>query len=283
MDFKTFVNFVPDEILMNIMLQMDYETLNNVCASAERAQNICADEYFWELKYNNDFPDEPIPPAQLHTSYKDLYRIRSVTPQRNTWSINKAIRATNDHVFIDANTGGRRGISGMRRSFTIEPNRLYHTGYRITGLPDDIIRVLQAAGVSNDVINQILATSINSGNVDTEPIAELIREEMEEYREAQTARTERRNQLPQVQLRNEQAIAYRDTVVLLRILRRNPATVTAQDILNIRERVETLQNELDILSRTLQRPNTIRNLQTSQNYLQQNLREIEQTFQRVNA
>jgi len=52
------LDYLPDETLLDIMLNMDGNTLLNFCATDVRTHTICNYEPFWKQKYILDFPGE---------------------------------------------------------------------------------------------------------------------------------------------------------------------------------------------------------------------------------
>ncbi len=51
-----YLNLLPDEILIEILLNTDdLETLSRWCLTSKRINNICQDEFFWKRKYKKDF------------------------------------------------------------------------------------------------------------------------------------------------------------------------------------------------------------------------------------
>ncbi len=51
-----YLNLLPDEILLEILLKTDdLETLSALCRTSKRINLICQDEFFWKQKYQKDF------------------------------------------------------------------------------------------------------------------------------------------------------------------------------------------------------------------------------------
>ncbi len=51
----TNLDLLPDETIMNILLEVDnFETLVNWCQTSKRINNICQDNIFWKRKYEKD-------------------------------------------------------------------------------------------------------------------------------------------------------------------------------------------------------------------------------------
>lgn len=47
---------LPAEPLYDILLNADYQTILNLCQTSSSINHLCQDDYFWQLKFNYDFP-----------------------------------------------------------------------------------------------------------------------------------------------------------------------------------------------------------------------------------
>lgn len=107
----------------------------------------------------------------------------NVVPQGFKWSPELANRANEKGQFI--RVGGtkqttKRFLSGApRRWASADPEEnqtIFHTGYRITGTPQNVRLALQYAGIDNATIDQVLASSITRDNYTTTKAAEFQQE-----------------------------------------------------------------------------------------------------------
>jgi len=48
---------LPDELLIHIMMRLDYQTLVFFCSVSKRINTICDDEIFWKNKLAQDYPE----------------------------------------------------------------------------------------------------------------------------------------------------------------------------------------------------------------------------------
>lgn len=73
---------IPEDVLINeILLKMDYNTLNRVCNSNTATQSICQRTDIWRKKLNLDFVDRDLLlELDLGMTYQELYRYYSTTP-----------------------------------------------------------------------------------------------------------------------------------------------------------------------------------------------------------
>lgn len=46
---------LPKDILLSIMVELDYPTIKQLCSTNKKIKQICTDEYFWQQKYERDF------------------------------------------------------------------------------------------------------------------------------------------------------------------------------------------------------------------------------------
>jgi alpha-tubulin suppressor-like RCC1 family protein len=100
---------LPYEKLLEIILNLpDLESINNFCLTSRSANQICRDEYFWHLRFIQDF-GESIKPVNM--TWKEYYRI--------TYAVEPSppISAGWKHYGIIDNTGklymGGRGTEGQ--------------------------------------------------------------------------------------------------------------------------------------------------------------------------
>lgn len=63
---------LPDEILVNILINTNPHELNNLCRSSSRIRNICYDNVLWYNKLILDYPEE-VNPKPKNISWKDWY------------------------------------------------------------------------------------------------------------------------------------------------------------------------------------------------------------------
>ena len=59
---------------MNILLQLDDESLHSVCQVDKYTKSLCSDNVFWHLKLNKAYPGLPIPKG-YQQKLKELYQI----------------------------------------------------------------------------------------------------------------------------------------------------------------------------------------------------------------
>jgi len=74
---------LPINVLLNILLNMDYLTLLNVCKVNKSAQSTCNSDAFWRQKYIHDFGQVENPPNipwRLYYLYNILPRIKTQIP-----------------------------------------------------------------------------------------------------------------------------------------------------------------------------------------------------------
>lgn len=106
----------------------------------------------------------------------------NVVPGGFRWNADAATKAGAKGAFL--RVGGqqvtRRFLSGAKRSWAsadpAENQTVFHTGYRITGTPENIRIALTYAGVGADQINQVLASAITRDNWQTTMTAEVAKE-----------------------------------------------------------------------------------------------------------
>lgn len=94
----------------------------------------------------------------------------NVVPSNFKWSAASAKNAAEKGSFIrvGGNTISRRYLSGAARSWQKDDSEdIYHTGYRITGTPEDVRTALTYAGVSSSDIDKVLKSSITRHNFET--------------------------------------------------------------------------------------------------------------------
>jgi len=61
------------ETLFNILLKIsDIDDLLNLCSTNTAIKSICDDDYFWKLRFEQDYPNLSIRPSEGMT-YKELY------------------------------------------------------------------------------------------------------------------------------------------------------------------------------------------------------------------
>ena len=78
----TNLDLLPDETIMNILLEVDdFETLANWCQTSKRINNICQDNVFWKRKYQQDYGNIPsLPKVSWKEKYKFNYSVRYSPP-----------------------------------------------------------------------------------------------------------------------------------------------------------------------------------------------------------
>ena len=64
---------LPDDILYVTALSMDLETLGQFCQTSKYHQELCNDEYFWEVRLMQDFGLEPTLNLPIRLQYQYLY------------------------------------------------------------------------------------------------------------------------------------------------------------------------------------------------------------------
>lgn len=64
-------NDLPNDVLMNILLNLDYVELRRICKTDKRVQKLCQNEYFWEQKYKRDFQNDKV---LISDSWRDNYK-----------------------------------------------------------------------------------------------------------------------------------------------------------------------------------------------------------------
>ena len=61
---------LPHDLLFEILLKITLPTLAKLCPSNQQINTICNDEYFWEIKTKQDYPNKLRP---LNLSWKRFY------------------------------------------------------------------------------------------------------------------------------------------------------------------------------------------------------------------
>ncbi len=91
-----YLNLLPDEILVEILLKTDdLKTLSRLCRTSKRINLICQDGFFWHRKYHKDFGGTILVEGE---TWRELYK------QRTLGSINSPISAGGEHyAIIDSN------------------------------------------------------------------------------------------------------------------------------------------------------------------------------------
>lgn len=66
---------IPNEILFNILLNLNTQSLISLCKSNQYVRSICDDEYFWSIKFVTDFPfvDPPLTNDNEEIEWKNSY------------------------------------------------------------------------------------------------------------------------------------------------------------------------------------------------------------------
>lgn len=115
----------------------------------------------------------------------------NTVPGAYLWTADKQQKAGKDHYFINVGKGDKvtkRYITGAKAKWdSPDPtvnSLIYHTGYRISGLPQDVRLALKYAKESDDTIDQVLATSLTKDNYQT-TMASVYQEEMAAYKASQ--------------------------------------------------------------------------------------------------
>ncbi len=73
---------LPPELQQQIALDLDRESLLNLCAASKRLKrNICEDEYFWKIKYKKDH--DLIEKVKRDLTWKENYFILPGLPIRS--------------------------------------------------------------------------------------------------------------------------------------------------------------------------------------------------------
>jgi hypothetical protein len=90
-----FLDYLSDEVLLEIMNDMDGDVLLRFCSTFnKRIQSLCDDELFWKQKYEHDFPDEKLTTVLMGGSNKEAYRRRFNAKPTTAWNVSKAKDAT---------------------------------------------------------------------------------------------------------------------------------------------------------------------------------------------
>lgn len=167
-----YFDFLPNEALEELMLNMDTDTLRAFCDTYSRARETCATDFFWKRKYAKDFPDEVMVKGR---TARDAYNQRVAARMILPWTILKAQRAQENCYFIAVPIGARRLISGVHRTWNQTPTWIY----RIAGQPADVIMALRAGGVDEQTVNEIMATALTSQNKNIEPFKTMLTDEID--------------------------------------------------------------------------------------------------------
>lgn len=190
---NNYFNLLPNECVCEIMLIMNLKILRIFYSAYSRALKLCDNNYFWNKKYIQDFPNEIIVKAN---SAKEAYYERVASNLKLPWTIIKSQNAVKNNYFISVPIGARRYISGMNRQWYIDPSWIYHTVYRIAGKPEDVKEALRNGGVSELTVNKILSSTISLLNKNEEPYTSVLSEEFNKHntqkKEAKIAREIRR-------------------------------------------------------------------------------------------
>lgn len=122
---------IPEDVLINeLLLKMDYNTLNRVCNTNTATQSICQRTDIWRKKLNLDFPNRDILlELDLGMTYQELYRYYITTP--------------NIPVYISsANIGYIRHYPDMTLfQLNAQVRRIYDDYYRNTRYVDSSVLV----------------------------------------------------------------------------------------------------------------------------------------------
>lgn len=73
MNSDTRFNNLPDDMLIEIMLDMDYRSLKQLCRTNKRINKICRNETFWRDKYIQDFQKDKLILSSWYRQYKLEY------------------------------------------------------------------------------------------------------------------------------------------------------------------------------------------------------------------
>lgn len=94
-------NTLPREAYQEILLNLDYKTIKNLCITKKDVEQTCRNPYFWYLKYNRDFNNTIpfIPSEQSFQFWRDKYKyslaLKTLKPGYDV-IINKK------HIFVKA-------------------------------------------------------------------------------------------------------------------------------------------------------------------------------------
>ena len=125
---------VPKDILYNILLQSDVETLNNLCRTNKEAETLCKSVQFWMDKMNND----NLPIYEVKNKKLSKLKIYEETV--------KAVKRTNDTLTINK-IEATRSYNKTNGSIHLFTNGEYEKITDIPSLPqiliDDIVSQLE--------------------------------------------------------------------------------------------------------------------------------------------
>ncbi len=60
---------LPSDVLFELLLKITFPTLAHLCSSNKEINKICNDEYFWQLKTQQDYPNKSLPPQLTWKQY----------------------------------------------------------------------------------------------------------------------------------------------------------------------------------------------------------------------
>ena len=72
MEQPSYWDLYPNEMLWDLLLELPFYDLLNICQTQKRAKDICDDDIFWKLKYRHDFNVAPSPPL-IEINWRQQY------------------------------------------------------------------------------------------------------------------------------------------------------------------------------------------------------------------
>ena len=74
---------LPNDMLINILMNLTYPEIKNLCRTNKQMNYVCGNEYFWEQKYRQDFGKDKSLGSE---SWNDNYKIRYVEKRPKRFS-----------------------------------------------------------------------------------------------------------------------------------------------------------------------------------------------------
>lgn len=117
------------ETQWNIMIGLDLDSINNLCATSRAIRGLCDSEYFWELKTLRDFPGVDEREAEILT-WKTLYHLASEEKKDEERMRRKRAIERRDRL------GGVRIELGMERDASVPHGAAFFGQTRQQDLPN---------------------------------------------------------------------------------------------------------------------------------------------------
>jgi len=141
------MEYVPDEVLFEILLQASYFDLENLCLTDTRFQRICQDFVFWLRRLKREFPNVDLNGI---TDYRNFYlNLKNSTYNWLQRTKNNAKSLGQDMYISILNPHNRFNLAYPNLSLVYLPD------YRIAGTISDIVQTLRNRGIFDIQVGEL--------------------------------------------------------------------------------------------------------------------------------